>query len=253
MKKTLPLSVAVLLALVFILSGCRKEENPGKAQMKIALRAEYNGEDFSLDSVYRDALGYRIRYDEIRFYLSELRLLKANNEWLPLLDIYLAEMSEKRTLTFEIPAGSYKGIEFGVGVPAWANKDQDPTQYPNEHPLSVQGSQGMFWQWNTGYIFVKVGGKADTTGTDGAFLGHPFAFHCGEDFLYRSHQITQNFELGDQQSKQLSLTLDVGHFLHNRSDTIDLRYNYLTHTSGNVDLAERFVNLFNDALEITLE
>jgi hypothetical protein len=76
-------------------------------------------------------------------------------------DYYLIDQSGKtgfkRTIS-GIPAGTYKGVKFLIGV---------------DSAKTVQGAQtgdldpsnGMVWDWNTGYIFVKLEGKSPVAGT----------------------------------------------------------------------------------------
>src|SRR5690606_27283460 len=114
-------------------------------------------------------------------YISSLALKKADGTEVLLKDYYLANFTDDIVFDFTVPKGDYVGLGFLLGVPENVNTDTDPAQYPHTHPLSVAGSQGMFWSWMTGYIFTKFEGRADTTGTIGEPVLYPFSYHTGND------------------------------------------------------------------------
>lgn len=240
-------SIISLFTLAVFMNSCTKEvEEDGIGNFQLRLLPTYEGEEFEVGQVYYDILGHRIRVEDFKLYISNALLMKSDGSTTPLFDIELFDLDGVESHTYEVPAGDYEGMMLSIGVPEELNKDQDPTQYANSHPLSVSGAQGMFWTWNTGYIFVKFEGKADTLGQEGNPLLHPFAFHCGEDVLFRSHVFDNtNFTVGSDGTTCMDLRFAVDRFFYNDTDTIDIKQNYLTHTSGNLPLAERFTDLFN--------
>jgi hypothetical protein len=242
--------IGMFLGFSLVLSACKKDEasGDGVGNFQLRLYPTFEGQAFETGEIYRDVLGHRIRVDDFKLYISNAALLKTDGTTLPLIDIDLFTLQTAQSIKFEVPAGDYAGLLVSFGVPEESNKDQDPTQYPNDHPLSVAGAQGMFWGWNTGYIFMKFEGKADTLGVDGNEMLHPFAFHCGEDVLYRSHDFNVPFNVGDDGTSCMDLRFAVDRFFYSASDTIDIKVNYLTHTSGNLPLAVRFTDLFNAAV-----
>lgn len=241
----------LLFILVVSLSfqSCKKDEGPGTIEINFI--AKYNNSAFNIGEIYRDHLDHRIRVDILRSYLSNLSALKTDGSKVFLKDIALLDFEFSNSFSFELESGDYKGLEFGIGVPADKNKDQDPNQYPNDHPLSVQGSQTMFWYWNAGYIFTKYEGKVDLQGEENNELLDPFAFHCGEDFLYRTHFEGQDlYSISEDNTTKINVVFHVEKFLEGTDDQINLEEDFITHTSGNIELAERFTNLFNEAIEV---
>lgn len=235
-------------------SSCEPEvvvDPPAFTGVKVVFDLRYEGQPFVMSDVYWDSFDHRIRIDNIMSYFSMLKLVKEDGSKVLLKDFYLANFSESANLTFELPAGHYNGLEFGLGVPHDYNKDIDPTIYPNDHPLSVPGSEGMFWAWNTGYIFVKFEGKADTLGVEGNPLLHPFAFHVGDDPMYRfvnMEGLDVHVETG--KTKIIRIVIAVDKILYSENDEIDLATDYLTHTSDNTELASKFMNNYKNAITV---
>ena len=241
----------VLILIITLFSSCKKDREPGTLVLDI--KATYQGAPFELGQVYEDHLGHRIRADIFKTYLSDIQINDENGVSELIQDIALIDFGNPDSFSIELDAGTYSGFRFGTGVPADRNKDSDPNQYPNDHPLSVNGSQGMFWFWNTGYIFTKYEGKVDLEGVDGNELLDPFAFHCGEDFLFDTHEYGGNIEIESDQETRVIIEFRVDEFLVGEDDSIDLELDYLTHTSGNIELAERFMELFNESIRVTIE
>jgi uncharacterized repeat protein (TIGR04052 family) len=71
-----------------------------------------------------------------------------------------------------VPAGSYKGLRFVVGVPFDKNHANQATA---ASPLNLGK---LFWSWNSGYRFAKIESKPQGTDLGGAAYG-PFLFHLG--------------------------------------------------------------------------
>lgn len=108
----------------------------------------------------------------------------------------------------------------------------------------------MFWTWNTGYIFTKYEGKADLSGTEGAALLHPFAFHVGDDPYYRSVVLDHPFTIGVAQTENISVVIHTEKIIDGGPSPIDIATDNVTHTSGNPELAEKAANNFAAAFEI---
>jgi len=235
--------LGVLLVAV-ALSSCRSEDTTVCENVKLMITPTYHGNVVSEDSVYRNNFQQRFRIETARCYLSSIYLHKTNGDSVLLKEValynFLAQVSEG----FSVTSDTYNGISFGVGIPANVNKNVDPSTYPNASPLSVQGSNGMFWYWNTGYIFMKFDGHCDTTGVANVDLLQSYAYHVGDDPLYR--RVAFSFpaqSIGSGVSTiQLQLALDS--VLDKQADPVDLRVDFLTHTTANFPLAERIMNHF---------
>jgi len=246
-------AIYFVIAVTLILTSCKKKKQTEEdGIVNINMSAYFDSEAFAVGNVYTNVDGYRVRVDDFKFYISELAAIRNDGVLIPLIDIDLINLgSGYSTSSFELAPGNYRGIQFSIGVPPELNKDQDPTVYPNDHPLSVNGAQGMFWSWNTGYIFVKFEGKADLDGVEGNEILSPFAFHCGEDLLFRTHVIDNYaFTVSEEIATPIDIRFNVEKFFYSDNDTIDIAVNNLTHTSGNLPLAERFTDLFNLAIEL---
>ncbi len=250
---------AFLLLAVVACTSC-KEKNPEQiveevdqpTKVVFHFNPMWENQDFAMESIYPDNFGNRVRVDKFMHYLSFLTLVNEAGDDVVLKDFYLMDFLNDNSFEFEVPPGNYKKVKFGIGVPETYNKDQDPSQYPNSHPLSVAGSQGMFWTWNTGYIFLKFEGKVDTTGVEGNELLWPVAIHIGDDPFYtRYSSPNMAIEVKQGQTKTLHVNIHVDQILASGgSSDIDFATDMITHTSNNLELATAFMTNYINSITV---
>lgn len=243
---------ASIVALVF--ASCQNdpevpEVKPSKATVRFS--ALWEGEPFVMQQVYTDAFGNRLRADGFLNYISLITLVKDDGTEVLIKDYSLINFYNNNEISADVPAGKYTALKFGIGVPRDQNKDQDPAQYPSSSVLSVAGSQGMFWVWNTGYIFAKFEGKCDTTGTDGTELLTPIAIHAGDDASYRQFESQPfNIEINGI-SKTFDVKLNVDRiFSPVNGNNVNIAEQAITHTSTNPELATNFMDNYLAALTL---
>jgi hypothetical protein len=245
-----------IVLLVMSLQSCEGDNpNSGLITKKVTLKfdALWDTVPFQMGRIFTDAYGNRIRADLFKNYISMVTLVKDNGESVLLSDFLLVDYSDTNEISIEVPSGRYTALKLGVGVPQEFNTDQDPSNYPNSSPLSVAGSQGMFWQWSTGYIFAKFEGKADTSGVNTAPLLLNIAIHAGNDASYRAF-VSEPFELDLNKSpRNISVHLDVKKlFSPIEGNEVNLTNNAVTHSQNNSQLARDYMDNLVAALWVEL-
>ena len=156
--KTSNLLWAVVILCTATLVGCTKENNSDNQQAKMQLAVEHlaGAKTLQLNVDMPTPNGEPIRYTVFKYYLSNLTLLNDRGEPLPSSPSYFlideSDASSKQ-LQFNIPAGSYSGIRFLLGVDSARNVS-------GVQEGALDPAKGMFWTWNTGYIMAKLEGKS---------------------------------------------------------------------------------------------
>ncbi len=252
MNRSFCLFALVITSLV--LQSCKDEEPapvPGKSSATITFDARWEGTPFQIQQVYLDDFGNRIRCDKFMNYFSFIKLVAEDGSEVLVKDFVLADYTDNNSYTAEVPSGKYTALKFGIGVDRDYNKDQDPAQYPSSSPLSVAGSQGMFWVWNTGYIFAKFEGKADTTGTEGVELLSPIAIHAGDDFSYRTFT-SQPFNVTiDGANHVFAVHINVDRiFSPDQGNVVNIAQDAITHGGTNPDLTNNFMDNYLAAISL---
>jgi hypothetical protein len=185
MKKLVFLFVGVL-----VLSACEPDPKPPvggntnsdeQVSMSLAISHTFGNMPLTLNQPYFNTGRNDIRFTNIQYFVSDLKLQKMDGSWLtvPFYAMFTAQSQESAQVNIaNIPKGNYKGVGFSIGVDSIANHS-DPAIWPNGHPLSIMEGGAMHWSWNSGYIFIKVEGNYKIDGNpDGGF-----AYHIGRDDL----------------------------------------------------------------------
>ena len=245
--KSVILSSTFLLAVTLIFSGC-KDPEAAIGTLNLSSKAMWGTQEMQIGEVYEDSFGRPILVEQFRMYISNITAVQENgSEWV-IEDIEKFNFAESWSMAATLPAGNYTGLKIGLGVPEEINADQDPAQYASDHPLSVQSAEGMFWTWNSGYIFTKFEGKTALDG-DEQNMTDSNSFHVGSDNFFRTVQINKAFTIGeDEASAEMQFHCDQ--FLDGENDTIDLSQDFVTSTLDNMPLANRFIDLFTEAITL---
>jgi hypothetical protein len=120
------------------------------------------GVDLELGKVYTTLNGDSIKIDEIRYWVSNIKLYTADGLAYDDSDgYYLIEKTASNTreeISFaDVPYGTYTKMQFSIGVDSARND----TLGANIGELSL--SDGMFWAWKIGYKFLLMNGQYYST------------------------------------------------------------------------------------------
>lgn len=118
------------------------------------------GKDLKLNdtsSLYKNANGDDFKISIFKYYISNINLVKTDGEALAIPDTYYlinaADSSSLKQQISGIPEGNYKSINFTIGVDSARN-------FAGAQTAALDPAKGMFWSWNSGYIFVKLEGES---------------------------------------------------------------------------------------------
>jgi hypothetical protein len=171
MKKSFKSLYSVLLLIVLLsVTACKKKDEhqhddptpakPGEIEFHFENRV--GSLKFYLGENYVTEAGDTIKFTMFNYYLSNFQLIKEDGSLhtIPKDSSYFllkADDIESQEIHFKnIPAGNYKGVRFIIGVDSL--KSAAPVEQRTGVLDPATGAQGMYWSWNTGYIFVKAEG-----------------------------------------------------------------------------------------------
>lgn len=202
--KILKLSLA-LVAAAFLLTatGCQDEGCTDPFAVNYDMDAKEGGEctypELTLaikhkvgdtELVYGDIYsinGYDIKFNLSQFYMSNFRIMDMDGNGYEITEndetIHrLAKLEETNYDLGTIRAGHAHMLMFDIGVTEAVNAQDevDFAAWPPTHPLAAQ-SPAMHWNWNSGYVFIKVEGMVDVN-KDGQFdADETITYHIGLD------------------------------------------------------------------------
>lgn len=191
MKKFNFLSLTLLAALFFILSGCSKDDDHNHVHLKdgkVVLDFDhvFGPNQFQLNEEYtHPRLGEKMTFTTFKYYVSNIKLVNKDGNKVEFPDSYFivdAGGSNKIILD-NVKGGEYTGLELMMGVDSVRNESGAQTG-------ALDPMNGMFWSWNSGYIMIK----AEGTSPD-AESGN-FSFHLGGFKGENKVQTVKNFSFG---------------------------------------------------------
>lgn len=247
---------ALLMAILFM-PGC--DDDPIEVEtgtFVLQINGKVGNERLVIGDEYVNFQGLRYKPELIRFYLSNITLVRADGSEEVVEDVAFIRMSDNHCqgcgtaqgerVVVEATAGTYTSVKIGIGLDSTLNAS-DPSTFPSSDPLSA--FRDMFWTWNTGYIFTKFEGRFDSlpAGSGPSYL-NSFLIHAGTNPLYRSTTFEGNPITIEANSETVyDMDLDVAEFFFASGDTINLETESISHTTGsavNFRLAEKLTDNF---------
>ncbi|MEO5642361.1 MAG: MbnP family protein [Bacteroidia bacterium] len=137
--------------------------------------SNYAGDEMlRLDSAhYQNELGQDFTVTNFKYYVGNLKLYSHDTvkyTWNQYFLINEADPKSRKVTLPMMPEGKekYTSISFTLGVDSAMNCS-------GAQSGALDPVNAMFWMWNTGYIFVKLEGKAAASKSP----GHIFEYHIG--------------------------------------------------------------------------
>lgn len=230
----------IAVALVCILISCHKPfevDPPAQKTTTGLITPKFGSENLYLDSIYTLSNGFKIKVQDIKFYCSAV---SSGNTVLS--DYTLYDFRERGNIWFQNApvSASNSEIVYGIGVDA-TNNHADPSTFSSSSWLNTINANDMYWSWSSGFIFVKIEGKADTIvdGTDNFDLS--FSYHLGNDANFIAAQ-TKAITPVEVSSTLIEyrLQMDLKSFFENASNPINIATEHYTHSaSGTAALTEK--------------
>ncbi len=172
------LSWTAFACLLLTITSCKKDKTitpSTPTSNSVALHFESvwgpNDDAFSLNTDFvHPTTGDTVNFTTLKFYISNIVFVRADgSEWAQTESYYLVDLSSNPEGTISIPnvpLGEYTGVKYTIGVDSLRNVSGAQTG-------ALSTTYGMFWSWNSGYIFTKA------EGTSPQASAGSFSYHLG--------------------------------------------------------------------------
>jgi len=199
-------------AMLLPLAGCGQSAAQRGLPLRIEISHVVGEAPLQLGDSYKTAAGDTWSAERLRYYLSNFRVRRADGVWFvnpqsadSSRGYFLVDEADGASKQFQIgplPAGTYSGLEFLVGVDAQRNGAGAQTG-------TLDPARGMFWTWNTGYIFFQFDGHSPQSTADAQAL----TYHIGGGSGASAHSVYLQFQspvqITAEDSAELHLHADL--------------------------------------------
>lgn len=210
MKKSFIYIAIITLVTSFSLTSCKKDKEEGGATQKLTLHIHNNvgSNEAEYGTTYTDLNGRKFNISDWRYYVSNIVLINNDGTERAVDTVFLVSPEQGNYVLGQVPVGDYKGIKFMIGLDSTTNH-LDPAIYPNGHPLAIQ-DKPIHWSWNSGYIFMMIEGKFDSTSTATDVPNKDYVYHVGLDENRRTMDFTNNtFTVTKGYDKMITVECDL--------------------------------------------
>ncbi len=229
------------------LTSCKKEKEVSsdeKGNFTIEFENNVNGAPLVLNTQnYTNANGDNFNISVFKYYVSNIKLTKADGSVYTVPESYILVDASKPNTSLnnlkDIPAGDYTKISFLIGVDKERNLAGAQTG-------ALDPALGMFWTWNSGYIFVKLEGTSpQSTAAD-----HSLTFHIGGivDPNNTIRTFSTDFTTGNalriraDKNPQIHFSVDAASLFKGKQKVSFANLNFTMGGANSVIVADNYVN-----------
>ncbi|MCU0334559.1 MAG: hypothetical protein MUF62_05850 [Chitinophagaceae bacterium] len=195
--------------------ACKKSERQ-RHELAISIGHTAGAAPLALGTSLTTPAGDPLTINVFRYYLSNFSVLYRNGGEQALSETYFlidqAQPGSQRFSLF-IPSGEVAELRFWVGVDSTRNVSGVQTG-------ALDPANGMFWTWNSGYIFAKLEGRSAVSPAPlGAVTYHIGGFRTGQNALRQVRLALPAALLVDgTQTHELVLAADVMKWFRGATD-----------------------------------
>ena len=258
MKFTNILVLYIILFLSSVLTGCEDNDmhSNEKGMLRIEFDSRFGNDDLELDTDYTNSSGEAFRISRLNYYISNLRLhtISGSEFVVPQDSSYFLIMEDKpdshHIIINGIPAGDYNAVTFTIGVDSLRSTLDISRRTGVLDP--ARGHDGMYWTWNSGYIFFKMEGTSPSAPLD---QENRFYYHIGGyggyDALTLNNIRETTISMGSarvevraHKSPKLHLYVDVEEFFKGPNPFKIGDHSLVMFSEFSLKVSENYVNMF---------
>ncbi|RAK70008.1 MbnP family protein [Hymenobacter edaphi] len=159
-----------LVGLLALLACENKHVSPKEEVGELEMHVEnvVGSSPLAYNTAYTTAAGDDFKVTELRYYVSNVQLVRADGSvWAEPESYYLidqAKTASQHLAIEDVPVGDYTALRITIGVDVARNTAGAQTG-------ALDPAHQMIWDWTTGYIFLRLNGSSSKApGNGGLFF-----------------------------------------------------------------------------------
>lgn len=185
---------------------------------------------------YTNSAGQPFNITKFKYYIGNISLVNAKGKLYRVTNYFLVDednSASKKIVLPAVPKDHYTAIRFIIGVDSIHNVSG--AQSGALDPLN-----GMFWTWNTGYIFLKLEGRSPAS----ELAGNIFEYHIGG--YKKPNNCIRKIELPlTKDSRSIKIAVDIEKMLDGPAPLDFAALPSVTGPAGSVSVADRYARMFS--------
>lgn len=181
----------------------KTKNDTSKTSLVFKFEVEVNGQSLMSNSQWFTlANGDSFTVSKFNYYISNIKLKRDDGTIFSETESYHLNQHLENITSFAIqnvPFGTYTQIEFEIGVDSLRN-------HSGAQVGALDIGNGMFWTWNSGYIFFKLEGDYKTQSMTEK---SDYAFHIGTDELLKKCSFNLSTNITAKKDKQSVVTFNA--------------------------------------------
>ncbi len=178
-------SFAVLLVFCFsglLITGCKKTGGD-TALVVLNIFPHVGADSLVLGKTYVNPSGRNITFSRAQYYISDINMVNTDGSLQPITGVLLVTPQTTQYILGSVPIGSYKSIQFNVGVDPSLNH-VDPSNQTAGGRLALTTMH--FANDSIGYIFLALQGLVDTSIAGTGSPNINYVYNIGTDSLFET-------------------------------------------------------------------
>ena len=190
MRNSIYIVIAIVILIAGMNTGCKHEaQSPtpfldsGKFYLHLHTNIDTNEADYG--NIYTTSAGRKVMITTAQLYLSNFQLVKSDGSIMTIPGrILLKVVENEEYYVATVPVGDYRSVKFAIGLDPVTNALASSADTSLNHPEMWFGIAAQ----PSGYIFVNLQGKIDTTANATGTIAQmqPFVYKVGTAAHYNT-------------------------------------------------------------------
>ncbi len=235
-------SIVLLVIVIMTVTAAWKNREGQSSSLAVTFHHKVGGKDLVLfDETYTNAFNEPFSINKFRYYISNVEFVDKDGKKKILKDFYHlvdeADSASKRIIFNTSGLQQVVSIEFLLGVDSI--KNTSGVQTGDLDPM-----KGMFWTWNSGYVYAKLEGQSDSSHAPLKYFNFDVGGYKPKENAVR--KIKLNINIQSLPTRGIVIDVDVSKWF-NAVHPIHINQTPICHQPGDLamQLADNYATMFS--------